>query len=347
MKKTFIFLFFISCIGALAVFFHNPYTHNPPVRYFDGRCFYNEDSTATHTLFDVAKLFFVHEYGLWPETKHPVTPRIPESVPPRTQITYVGHATFLIQIAGLNILTDPIWSEKAGPFSMIGPQRIVDPGIAFQQLPKIDYVLVSHNHYDHLDGATLSHLILRDDPMIVTFYGNGSIIKSFHRQARVVELGWWNDVHIEQASVTITGCPAHHWSARGVLDRNKALWGGFMVTAAQHKIYFAGDTAYSYNHCRQIKQKLGSPDVALLPIGAYTPRWFMKNSHMSPQDAVRAHQLLDARLSIGMHFDVFPMSDEAYQQPLADLSIACALSNVHSEKFVTLNPGHYIELSAP
>jgi L-ascorbate metabolism protein UlaG (beta-lactamase superfamily) len=211
----------------------------------------------------------------------------------------VGHATLLIQSGGVNVLTDPVWSTFAGPFGLLGPRRTTSPGIAFKDLPKIDVVLLSHNHYDHLDLATLRRLDKAHAPQIVTPLGNETFLRRHVTRGRIHSGNWGDLVHLPD--VGPTGCevhivPANHWSARGLGDRRQALWGGFMLRTGVGLVYFAGDTGYGTGApFRAIRSEFGAPDLAIIPIGAYAPRWFMAAQHCDPEEAVQIMLDLEAR----------------------------------------------------
>ncbi len=225
-------------------------------------------------------------------------------------ITVINHATALIQIDNINILTDPHFSQRASPFSFIGPKRVVKPGIAIDDLPLIDIVLISHNHYDHLDLDSLRIIAKKHKPKILA----GLETKDFLAEQgieKAQDLDWWQEV--SQGNLKITFVPAQHWSARGLFDRREMLWGGFYLKGSR-SIYFAGDTGYG-SFFKMIKEKLGAPDVSLLPIGAYEPRWFMKAAHMNPADAIEAFKDLETKTMIGIHFGTFKLTDEGYNDP--------------------------------
>ena len=250
-------------------------------------------------------------------------------------MTFIGHATFLIQTAAGNILTDPVYSKHAGPWNRLGPRRVRPAAIAFDALPPISIVLLSHNHYDHCDLTTLGRLAARFDPLVITPLGNGRLVRAAGLR-RVEELDWWQSTRSSDVPVTLT--PAHHFSARGAFDRNRALWGGFMLKAAQMSIYFAGDTAYApFFH--DIRQRLAPIDLALLPIGAYEPRWFMQSVHMNPAEAVQAHLDLGASESIAMHFGTFQMTAEGIDEPVRALEEARRAKSVPASAFRILGFG--------
>ena len=258
----------------------------------------------------------------------------------RASVTFIGHATFLIQTAAGNVLTDPMYSQRAGPFNLIGPRRVRQPAVRFDDLPPIAAVLLSHNHYDHCDLATLRNIARRFDPIVLTPVGNHRLVTSAGVR-RVVELDWWDETEAVGSPITLT--PARHFSARTPFDRNRALWGGFMLHADGLRIYFAGDTAYA-GIFHEIRDRLGPIDLALLPIGAYEPRWFMQSVHMNPLEAVQAHLDLGAAQSIGMHFGTFPMAMEGIDEPLRALAEARDASGVASTQFRTLDFGESLRL---
>jgi L-ascorbate metabolism protein UlaG (beta-lactamase superfamily) len=248
--------------------------------------------------------------------------------------------TFLIQTAAGNILTDPMYSERAGPLNIAGPRRVRQPAVAFDDLPPISVVLLSHNHYDHCDRRTLGKLARRFDPLVITPLGNGALVRSSGIR-RVEELDWWQDAKSSRLPVTVT--PAQHFSARGPLDRNRALWGGFMLVVDAARIYFAGDTAYAPVF-GDLRQRFGPIDLALLPIGAYEPRWFMQPVHMNPAEAVQAHLDLDAARSVGMHFGTFQLTTEGIDEPQRALEEACQARDVPRSRFRTLDFGESLRL---
>jgi L-ascorbate metabolism protein UlaG (beta-lactamase superfamily) len=255
-------------------------------------------------------------------------------------VTFIGHATFLIQTTDGNILTDPMYSQRAGPLNVFGPRRVRQPAVLFDDLPAISTVLLSHNHYDHCDRPTLGRLARRFDPIVVTPLGNGALVRSAGIR-RVEELDWWQDAKSLASAITLT--PAQHFSARTPLDRTRALWGGFFLVAGAQRLFFAGDTAYA-SFFRDVRQRLGRIDLALLPIGAYEPRWFMQAVHMNPAEAVQAHLDLEASESIGMHFGTFQLTTEGIDEPLRALDDACRVQNIPRSRFRTLPFGESLKL---
>lgn len=250
------------------------------------------------------------------------------------QITWIGHSTFLIQHRGINIITDPMFSRRASPLSFIGPKRYTKPGLRIEQLPPIDYVVVSHNHYDHLDAASVERL------------GNTArwLVPLGHRDwfarrdvTRLIEFDWW-DV-LEEPPLTIKATPSQHWSARGLNDRFKALWASWAIDFGDFRVWFAGDTGYNNIQFREIGNHFAAFDLALIPIGGYAPRWFMGPMHVNPEEAVQIHLDVNARRSIGMHWGAFPFTAESVMEPVIRLSKAEKAANLPPGTFTTLRIG--------
>jgi len=307
--------------------------------HFDGRRFVNPTGSAGQPFSAVPRLLLTRRTP-WP-ARIDERPQPPPSLDgARAVVTFIGHATLLIQTAAGNILTDPMYSQRAGPLNLLGPRRVRQPAMRFDDLPPVSTVLLSHNHYDHCDVRTLGRLAERFDPIVVTPLGNGSIVRSAGIR-RVEELDWWQDAKTAGLPVTLT--PAYHFSARTPLDRNRALWGGFVLAVAGARIFFAGDTAYG-PFFRDIRQRLGPIDLALLPIGAYEPRWFMQVVHMNPAEAVRAHLDLEAARSVAIHFGTFHLTTEGIDEPLRALDDACRASDVPRSRFLTLPFGESVRL---
>jgi len=316
----------------------NRYYSGPATDHFDGRFHNIAPATTDKGVRQILRWRRTSEPTQWPESV-PVRAAVPVPRSEATRVTIVGHATALIQTRGLNLVTDPVWSDRASPFTFAGPKRVCAPGVAFDDLPPIDAVLLSHNHYDHLDLATLRRLVARDKPLIVTPLGNDAIVARSIPNARFALADWW-DSHELADGVTVTLVPAQHWSARGLRDRRMALWGGFAVRAGEELTYFAGDTGYGDGSLFPlIRERVGEPDVALLPIGAYAPRWFMGDQHTDPAQAVMIAQALGARDMIGIHWGVFPLSDEGRDDPRDELAQTVGLRGLEPERFVAAEPG--------
>ena len=267
-------------------------------------------------------------------------PEAPPAEPPpgHAAITFIGHATFLIRIAGgPTLLTDPVWSERCSPFTFLGPRRARAPGLALEALPPVDAVLLSHNHYDHMDVATLRRL---GAPRIITGLDNAHILARNGIQG-AEELDWWGEAGIGTA--TVTYIPARHFSARGIRDRGRSLWGGFAIRTPAGSILFAGDTAYG-GHLAGIGEELGPFSVGLIPIGAYEPRWFMRAVHMNPEEAVRARADLRVRTAVAMHFGTFKLTQEGIDEPPRALAGARAAAGLGERDFVVPRFGETLVL---
>lgn len=300
--------------------------------HFDGRRFFNPSGANGQPTWMVPRMLLTPR-ARWP-SHVPVEPRRPPAVgPDDVAVTFVGHATFLIQVGATNLLIDPVYAERASPVSFAGPRRVRPPGVRFDDLPPIALVLLSHNHYDHCDLETLRSLDRRSTPRFVTPIGNGSLLRSANIR-QVEEIDWWQTATTAPLAITLT--PAQHFSARNMLDRNRALWGGFLIEADGRRILFAGDSGYG-PHFRDIAARLGPIDLALLPIGAYEPRWFMKDIHMNPPEAVQAHIDLASRQSIAMHHGTFQLTPEAIDAPGRALADALHEHGVAVERFRTVD----------
>ena len=307
-------------------------------KHFDGKRFYNPHAPQCRGFRDALR---------WKLTSRPEpSPRfvadVDPSTPPRRvegsglRTTLVNHSTVLLQQRGCNILTDPIWSERPSPVSWAGPRRRRVPGVSWEDLPSIDAVLISHNHYDHLDLPTLRRLAARGESTFVVPTRVARLLRS-ERIGPVHELDWGESLSL--SGVTVHCVPALHFSSRGIYDRNMTLWCGYVIESQGRLVYFAGDTAFG-SHFAQIREKFGSPRLALLPIGAYLPRWFMSPVHMAPDEAVRAHAILGAKTSIAIHHGTFQLADEGIDTPRRQL-LACA----HDDSFLALQNGQFADIA--
>ena len=297
-----------------------PVYQGPKSDHFDGERFFNE-GVREKDLGDLLRWQRTRTKGVW----RPLRDEPPGAPPPRRvglgelRVTFIGHATTLIQVDGLNVLTDPIWSERASPVSWAGPRRVRPPGIRFEDLPPIDVVLVSHDHYDHCDLATLRR-IARAHPR-AHFYvglGNGKLLRAAHLR-HVRELDWWQEIGL--GAVTLSAAPAQHFSNRGLCDRSCTLFAGYVLRGPSGTTFFAGDTGYG-PHFAQVSARYGAVRLAILPIGAYKPEWFMGAVHMSPAEAVRAHDDLRAGTSVAVHFGTFDLADDGEDEPPRELARA-------------------------
>ncbi|CAD5107599.1 MBL fold metallo-hydrolase [Zestomonas carbonaria] len=306
---------------------------------FDGQRFRNLASTPHKGLRDLIRWQLERpRQAPWiaPQPA-PATPVRERVVGDELCVTYINHATILLQLHGLNILTDPLWSKRASPFSFVGPRRYHPPGLALDQLPPIDLVLVSHNHYDHLDLWSLRELSRRfPAARAITGLGNGELIRACGF-AEVIELDWWQALPLGR-DLRLHGVPVQHWSARSRRDTDRTLWLGFVFESPQGPVLFPGDTGLGPEF-RLIRERFGPFRFAALPIGAYEPRWFMRDHHMNPDDAAQAHQQLEAQNSMAIHFGTFRLTDEGQFDPPRDLSKALAERGVDPGTFRTPAPG--------
>ena len=319
----------------------NPYYEGPVSDHFDGVRFFNPDHLWSKSFGDALRGVWFSDKAEWPKSREGRLDRPPARIEGEAlRVAAVGHATHLIQAAGLNILTDPVWSERASPVSFAGPKRVTQPGIAFDDLPKIDVVLLSHNHYDHMDVATLSRLAARDAPRMIVPLGNDAILKSHDPSIRADAFDWGDRVELAPGAAA-TLLPAYHWSARGVTDRRKAVWCAFALDlGAAGRVYVAGDTALAKGATfRAAKAEHGPFRLAILPIGAYEPRWFMRDQHMNAEEAVVAFGLLGAEAAIGCHWGVFQLTAEALDAPAEQLAASLQARGIAPEIFRAMKPG--------
>ena len=320
-----------------------PRHQGPPSDHFDGSRFFNPGAHDERGVGAMLRWMTHRHPGPWRKWTDAPRGRAPvrRVEPGAMRVTFIGHSTVLLQMDGLNVLTDPVWSDSVGPISGIGPRRHCPPGLYITDLPPIDVVLVSHDHYDHLDLPTLESLAEEHHPRVVTGLGNGALLES-HGIGRGIELDWWQSVDISspdgRALLRVTSVPAKHFSMRGVCDRNESLWSGFVITGPSGSVFFAGDTGYG-PHFRAIASRVGSIRLALLPIGAFRPREFMGPVHMSPDEAALAHRDLGARTSMAIHFGTFAQADDGQDEPATDLVAALQRANELRDRFWILANG--------
>lgn len=280
--------------------------------------------------------------GEW-QSYQPDRDRVPQQSPSIStssnnlpSITWLGHSTVLIQHRGVNVLTDPMFSLRASPLRFLGPKRISPMPLAVEALPDIDAVVISHNHYDHLDRQSIR--ALGNQPMYFVPLGIKSwLINAGIEPNRVIELDWWQKQHDAQANlpISITATPSQHFSGRGVADRNKTLWASWSIAWPDFHVWFGGDTGYNDQQFKQIGQRLAPIDLSIIPIGAYAPRNFMKTVHVNPAEAVQIHQDLASRASMGIHWGTFILSGEGVLTPLTDLASALENAGIPSDRFTT------------
>lgn len=298
-----------------------PGYNGPTSDHFDGKIFVNQERLHPQGFGAFLKFMFREKRQPWRKwTENKSYPKPPERVDSgQLRVTFINHSTVLIQMDGLNILTDPIWSDRCSPFAWIGPKRHRAPGIALEDLPPIDLILLSHNHYDHLDLPTLKQLESRHHMPVITSLGNRAFLEQ-NGMSNVTEIDWGDKISPFKG-ITVSGVPARHFSGRGLSDRQNTLWMGFVIQGTAGNIYFAADTGFG-PHFEQIRKEFAPIRLAMLPIGAYLPRWFMSGVHISPEEAVRAHRILDASTSIAIHFGTFRLGADGQDQAVDDLNAA-------------------------
>ncbi|MBD2835635.1 MBL fold metallo-hydrolase [Pseudomonas sp. JM0905a] len=324
----------------LAGQYRAPY-RGPASDNFDGRRFRNIEPKPHKDLRSFLRWQFSREKQAdWLDQPGPA---VPPEVPTRVEgdelrITYINHATLLIQHRGVNIVTDPVWSQRVSPFSFVGPRRHHPPGLELDQLPPIDLILVSHNHYDHLDLESLRGLAERFPlARVVSGLGNAMLIRETGFK-NVVELDWWQELPLE-GGLKLHSVPVQHWSARTRSDTNETLWMGFVIESPDGPFLFPGDTGLGPEF-RLIRERFGPMRFAALPIGAYAPRWFMRDNHMNPDDAVQAHKQLESAHSLAIHFGTFNLTDEGQFAPPRDLAKALTDWQVDEDDFRVPTPGY-------
>ena len=274
----------------------------------------------------------------WPKQVE-LAPQPPPPGPRGEEIvaTWIGHATFLLQTTRGNFLTDPMFSPRASPVAWAGPQRVHPPGIAFEALPPIDAVLLSHDHYDHCDTDSLRRLARAHAPVFVAPLRHHDLLAAAGAN-RIVELDWWQS-HALGGTASVTLTPTRHWGNRLGTPRDHRLWGGFFLTLGTKRLWFAGDTGFDAELFREIGRRCGVPDLALVQIGEYEPRWFMAPMHLNPAEAVQLHGEVGARLSVAMHWGTFQLTDEGRDEPVRALVAARAAAGLQEDEFRVLAPG--------
>jgi L-ascorbate metabolism protein UlaG (beta-lactamase superfamily) len=324
----------------------NTYYSGPASDHFDGRKFFNPGGSGPKSFGELARWQFGTRAEAWPDAyPSPFPAARPDArlATGKTRLTAIGHASCLLQTAGLNILLDPVYVKRASPVQFAGPKRVNAPGIPFDALPKIDVLLISHNHYDHMDLDTIGRIWIRDKPMTLTPLGNDTILRAGIPTLESRPLDWGQS-HTH-AGATIHCVPTQHWSARGTRDRMHALWSSFVVAGPRHTVYIIGDTGFGDGGTfRGIAARFRSIDLAWMPIGAYEPQWFMGDQHMNPAEAVQAFGIVQARRALGHHWGTFKLTNEAVDTPKRDLEAAIAKAKLGADRFNAAHPGEVVEI---
>lgn len=341
-------IFLLSIRGILVINFISctPAYKGPASDHFDGTEFFNNEPD-NHSFWNMVKWLWEMDTEEWPEwIEDPVQPKPVERVGMGDlRITFINHATVLIQMDSLNILIDPIWSERAGPYSWLGAKRVRAPGVCMDSLPQIDYILISHDHYDHLDLPSLKKLVKVHQPVILCGLGVNQLLYG-EEINNMEEMDWWQSHQAATAEVTFTFVPARHGSGRGLFSGNETLWGGFVIASPSGEVYFAGDTGFG-DFINSISERFSRIRLAILPIGNYEKRWFMKDQHMNPDDAVRTHKILNSCQSMGIHFGTFnEHPEQTIDAHEKDLTSALKIHNVQPSKFWILQFGEGRDVKA-
>lgn len=309
--------------------------------HFDGKIFRNEAEIEKRGFRDILRWWLEGGRKDWPkQVVNDFTPALPLSVSKdELFVSFIGHASFLLQFNDMNIITDPVFSNRASPFSWIGPKRVRPPALSVDRLPPIHTVLVSHNHYDHLDIVSLKELEKLFHPQFIVPLGDAKLLRA-HGIRDVVEMDWWQELPLKSHG-SLCMVPAQHWSARWIHDCSRSLWGGYVLSVNEWKVLFHGDTGYNA-FFKRMRERLGAVDLSILPIGAYEPRWFMKDVHMNPEDAVQAHLDLGSRQSLASHYGTFQLTNESIQDPVDALALSLKKHKLPSAVFQALSVGETV-----
>jgi L-ascorbate metabolism protein UlaG (beta-lactamase superfamily) len=340
-KLVFCFSLLLTLIGSCNIFDGSVY-HGPKSDHFDGVHFFNQEAKNSGSSFwHLSRFLLSNNKGFWYDWVNEESGKKPaERVSGDSLVvTFINHATVLIQTDGINILTDPIWSDVISPIAYIGWERHRPPGVKFEDLPPIDIVLISHNHYDHLDLSTLKRLKKSFDPLMLLPLGNKELMDD-NDLKNSQELDWWQEINFKK-NTKISFVPSRHFSGRGLSDRNMTLWGGYVIQTSGGPIYFAGDTGFGI-HFEQIFKKFGAMRLSLLPISPYRPHWFMSDIHESPEEAAKAHLILKSKTSIAIHWGTFEQADNGMYEPVFDMRNALTEYHISAKDFIVPKHGNGI-----
>jgi L-ascorbate metabolism protein UlaG (beta-lactamase superfamily) len=321
-----------------------PYYQGPPSDHFDGTRFFVPGHNQDKSRKDLFRMLWSGKRAKWPSHfasphNHKPADRVSD-----LRSTLIGHASFLLQVANLNLLIDPVFADRASPVSFTGPKRVNPPGVSFDDLPPIDAVLITHNHYDHFDEPTLWRIEKRWQPRFILPLGVDHTLRRGKKQvSKFTTLDWGRSATL--GNIDVHAVPTYHWSARGTGDRRKTLWCSFVITSPAGTVYHIGDTGYGAGEfSKTVAKNFGPIDLAHIPIGAYEPRWFMSSAHVNPQEAVQIFQDCEAKKAIGHHWGTFQLTDEAIQQPKEDLAAALEAAKISPRLFQAFQPGQVFSL---
>lgn len=319
----------------------SPRYSGPVTDHFNGKYFRNLGGVKVNGFDNVFKLIRTRKPTKWiiPEDIVKEYPILDQCIDNDFRVTYINHATILIQCHGINLITDPVYAKAAGVFGWVGPWRKLQPGISFDNLPKIDFVFISHNHYDHLDIGTIKKVIKKDNPKFITPLGNDLLLSKYG--AECVNFDWWEEVQITD-EISMVCTPGQHYSSRGLADRNGSLWGGFVLKTPLGSMFWAGDGGYA-PFFKEIGERFGPFRFSCIPIGAYKPNWFMKPIHITPTEAVQVHLDVKSQESLAYHWATFNLSDEGWDEPKHDLEKVLKDKNLDQNSFQALVNGGFIE----
>ena len=326
----------VAGVVALKLLYEASNQYNGPESdHFDGKRFFNPWEVSSKQR-NPLKWFLTRVPPVWEKRRHwhDIPDPVVDSEAP-IRVTWINHSTVFVQMAGTNILTDPIWSNAAGLYGVIGSQRYIPPALDIEALGKVDLVVISHNHFDHLDLPSLTKLAELYDPTVIVPLGEANRVRKVGI-SKVVEMDWWQE-HQHDA-IKVISVPAQHWSRRTAFDNNRSLWSGYWIESADAKLYFAGDTGDG-PFVEQIVEKLGNPDISLLPIGAYLPQWFMASAHTSPSDALSIHTRIGAKWSMVVHWGTFPLGDDGQDEPVQELQAILAKQPLENSEVIVPEGG--------
>ncbi|WP_210530263.1 MBL fold metallo-hydrolase [Rubellimicrobium arenae] len=325
----------------------NRYYDGPVSGHFDGNRFFSHDEPPRRGMATHLRMVRGQIARRWTAPPRPVRPVVPPQRVAALRVTSIGHSSLLVQVAGHNLLIDPVFAEWLGPWPHSGPRRAHPPGIRWEDLPPIDAILLTHNHWDHLDGPGIARLWARFAPRILAPLGNDAVLRRYDRAMPVETLDWGQGLRLSDG-LSVHLEPALHWSGRSLWDRRMALWGSYVLTGAGGVLYHVGDTSYGDGSIfRRIREVYGPPDLALIPIGAYEPRWYVGTQHVDPEEAVRIMLDCGARRALGHHWGTFQLTWEEADAPPRDLAAALARHDLPPERFQPLQPGEPVDLPWP